>query len=340
MSTGFQPGRSWRSPRAIAWLVLGFAISAAGAGLIARAIDPDRLSHALAGADWGWVGVAIVITFATYFARLRRWIVLLRPLTFRQAAALRALLTGQLLNLLLPIRVGDVARSILLGREPGGSFARVFGSVLIEKALDWLALCVLVLIVAWAAALPAWFLMPARSIGLLAALILIGFVVVTLVPERGILSALTRLDRTGARLPARWRSFILDNLRRFLDSLAALRRRDTLAGAVSWTAVTWGLSIAINYAVQRAFGVDSWIAAITLLAVLMIGVALPPSIAGLGVFEGLSMLTLSLYNVSLETALAIGLVLHLVVSLPLIVSTAVLWLPPVRKLQASAAQRD
>ena len=34
----------------------------------------------------------------------------------------------------------------------------------------------------------------------------------------------------------------------------------------------------------------------TLLAVLMIGVALPPSIAALGVFEGLSMLTLSIYR--------------------------------------------
>jgi hypothetical protein len=87
----------------------------------------------------------------------------------------------------------------------------------------------------------------------------------------------------------------------------------------------------INYAVQRAFGVDSWIAAVTLLAVLMIGVALPPSIAALGVFEGLSMLTLGIYGIPLETALAIGVALHLVVIVPLIIGTTALWLLSARK---------
>ena len=313
------------------WLALGSAISAIGLGWIARAIDPGRFSVALAGIHWAWVGAAVFLTFVTYFARMQRWIVLLRPLTFRHSAVLRALLTGQLLNHLLPIRVGDVVRSIMLGREPGGSFARVFGSVLIEKAWDWLALCALVLIAAWTAPLPDWFFIPIRTIGGLAALVLIGFVAVAITPERWIRGGLARLDRALADLPAQWRFFTLNNLQRFLDSLTVLRRRDTVVGAASWTATTWGLSIVINYAVQRAFGFDSWLAAVTLLAVLMIGVALPPSIAALGVFEGLSMLTLNLYNVPLETALAIGVTLHLVVVVPLVITTAILWLFSIRK---------
>ena len=137
---------------------------------------PIALRSLLHDIDWRWVGVALLVTLATYVARERRWVILLRPLAFRPHGCARALLTGQLLNLLLPIRMGDVVRSILLGREPAGSFARVFGSVLIEKAWDWLALCVLMLIVTWAAPLPDWFLAPARSIGLLAALVLLGFV--------------------------------------------------------------------------------------------------------------------------------------------------------------------
>jgi len=282
--------------------------------------------------SWGWVGVAVSVTLATYVARMQRWIVLLHPLTFHHSAVLRALLSGQLLNHLLPIRAGDVVRSILLGREPGGSFARVFGSVLIEKAWDWLALCVLVLIVAWAAPLPDWFLTPARSIGLLAALIVIGFVAVAVIPTPWIPRGLAKLDRTLAGLPTRWRLLALNNLQRLLDSLMVLRRRDTIVGAASWTALTWSLSTVINYTVQRAFGFDSWIATLTLLAVLMLGVALPPSIAALGVFEGLSMLALSIYNVPLETALAIGVVLHLVVVVPLIICTAILWILSGRQL--------
>jgi hypothetical protein len=38
------------------------------------------------------------------------------------------------------------------------------------------------------------------------------------------------------------------------------------------------------------------------------------------------MLTLSTFGVPLETALAIGLLLHLVVMVPLIIGTAILWL--------------
>ena len=124
---------------------------------------------------------------------------------------------------------------------------------------------------------------------------------------------------------------MLNNLQRLLDSLTVLRRRDTIVGAASWSAIIWSLSVVINYAVLRAFGVESWIAATTLLVVLMIGVALPPSIAALGVFEGLTMLTLSIYNVPLETALAIGLILHLVVIVPLIVCTALAWLVRARR---------
>jgi uncharacterized membrane protein YbhN (UPF0104 family) len=299
-------------------------------GLIARSIDPDG-SRLPLPALTDRIGGAVVITLGTYWTREHRWIVLLRPLTFHHSAVLRALLTGQLLNHLLPIRVGDIARSILLGREPGGSFARVFGSVLIEKAWDWLALCVLVLIAAWAAPLPDWFYTPARTFGLFAALILIGFAAIAVVPSRWISRGLAGLDRATAGLPARWRLFALNNARRLLDSLTVLRRRDTVMGAAAWTVVTWSLSSGINYAVLRAFGLESWIVALTLLVVLMLGVALPPSIAAVGVFEGLSMLTLNLFGISLETALAIGLALHLVVIAPLIITTSIVWLPSVRK---------
>jgi len=326
VSTASPPDRFWRPPRSLLWLALGFILSAIIIVLIARAIDPDQLAFALRNVEWGWIAIALSLTLITYLARSQRWMILLRPLIFRSIAVLRALLTGQLLNHLLPIRAGDVVRSIWLGREPGGNVARVFGSVLIEKAWDWLALCGLLLIVTWAAPLPDWFLAPARSIGLLAALIVIGFVVVAVVPERWMSLGMSQLDRVLSRLPAQWHSFVLRNAQRLLDSLTVLRRRDTLVGAALWTAIIWGLSIIVNYAVQRACGLDSWLAATTLLVVLMLGVALPPSIAALGIFEGLSMLTLSLYNVPLETALAIGLLLHLVVIVPLLICTALTWL--------------
>jgi uncharacterized protein (TIRG00374 family) len=325
-----RPDKLLNPVRSIVLLALGVIISALGVGVIARTVDPARFARILSTLDWRWVIAAVTGVCLLYVAREQRWAILLRPLVFRRAALWRALLTGQLLNLLLPIRIGDVVRSILVGREPTGSFARVFGSVLIEKAWDWLMLCLLIVIIAWAAPLPDWFLLPARTIGLVALLVLIGFVGVALTPENWITRWVAWLDRTLARLPQRWHTFALNNTRRLLDSLSALRHREAIIGAASWSLIIWGLSVIINYAVLRAYGVEDWLAAAALLAVLMIGVNLPPSIAGVGVFEGLTMLTLQAFGVPLETTLAIGVTLHVIVAAPLIAGTAWSWLTMVK----------
>lgn len=325
-----RPDKLFKPVRSLFLLALGIFISALGIGLIARAIDPARFARILGALDGRWVMVAVAGICGTYLAREQRWSILLLPLTFRRAALWRALLTGQLLNLLLPIRIGDVVRSILVGREPSGSFARVFGSVLIEKAWDWLMLCLLILIVAWAAPLPEWFWLPARAIGLVAALVLIGFTGVAAMPEAWIAHGMARLEQALARRPQRWHTFILNNTQHLLDSFGALRHQEAIVGAASWSVILWGLSVCVNYAVLRAYGIEDWIAAAALLAVLMIGVSLPPSIAGVGVFEGLAMLTLPAFGISLETALAVGLTLHGVVAAPLIVSTAWSWRPTLK----------
>jgi uncharacterized protein (TIRG00374 family) len=330
-----RPDKLLKPVRSVFLLALGVLISALGVGLIARAIDPARFARSLGTVEWRWVIAAATGICLGYIARVQRWAILLRPLIFRRAALWRALLTGQLLNLLLPIRLGDVVRSILIGREPAGSFARAFGSVLIEKAWDWLLLCLLIVIIAWAVPLPDWFLLPARTIGLVALFVLIGFIGVALTPEEWITRGVTRFDRALARLPQRWHTFVLNNTRRLLDSLGVLRHQDTLIGAASWSLILWGMSIFTNYAVLRAYGVEDWIAAAALLAVLMIGVNLPPSIAGVGVFEGLTMLTLQAFGIPVETTLAIGITLHGVVALPLIVGTVWSWLYPAKPRHAT-----
>jgi uncharacterized protein (TIRG00374 family) len=319
---------------------LGVIISALGVGLIARAIDPDRFARILGTVEWRWVIAAVAGMCATYLARVQRWAILLRPLALRRAALWRALLTGQLLNLLLPIRVGDVVRSILAGREPTSSFARAFGSILIEKAWDWLLLCLLIVIVAWAVPLPDWFLLPARTIGVVAAMVLAGFIGVALTPEDWITLGVAWFDRTLAHLPQRWHTLVFNNTRRLIDSLGALRHQAAIIGAASWSLILWSVSLFINYAVLRAYGVEDGIAAAALLAVLMIGVNLPPSIAGVGVFEGLTMLTLQAFGVSVETTLAIGITLHGVVAVPLIVGTAWSWLHMVKHRRATAELVD
>ena len=301
----------------IRWLTvaLGMLVSALIVGVIARDVDATRLLRVLAAADGSWIVLGVIAILATMITRVRRWAVLLRPIVLPSATLLRALLIGQVLNFVLPLRLGDVARSAIVGRAPHASFERVLGSVAIEKAWDWLTLALLAIVVALSVPVPAWYSVPLRSIGLIAAIVLIGFGVIALTPTgRGS----PRLDRISNRLK------FADRARRLCASLVALRDRSTLGQSAVWSLLTWGLGVVANYGVLRAYAVESWSGALVLMVALMIGITLPPSIAALGLFEGVTIAALSVVAVPLEIALAIGLTLHVVIFVPPLIGAGLL----------------
>jgi uncharacterized protein (TIRG00374 family) len=313
-----------RWPLRLISILLSVIVSGLSVWLIARDINAEQFAQAARTADLGWITIGAAAIVATLFMRTWRWAALLRPIVVRSSTVMTALLVGQVLNFVLPVRLGDVARSIMLGRGSTAGVERAVGSVAIEKAWDWIALTLLVRIVAITTPLPEWFIDPARAIGLVAAIMLVVLACVAFGPPARS-RRLSRLSEwLGGRLPLRWRRPMRERLRRLLDSLTALRRPDALAGAAVWTCLTWGCGVIANYLVMRAFGVDAWPAALLLMAVLMVGVALPPSIAAVGVFEGLTILTLRVVNVPAETALAIGLTLHLVIFVPPLIGAALL----------------
>lgn len=309
-------------PKRSTWITLGlgFLISAIGIYLVILSVDLDQLQQALSTAHYEWAIVGAMAIACTIYARTKRWAVLLKPINTRGSTLAAALLIGQVLNFLLPIRLGDVIRSILAGRASALSFERALGSVAIEKAWDWIALTTIILIITLIAPLPDWFITPARIVGLIAFFILLVFAFVAFLPENAWQKIVPRLllliDRTFTRLPRRFRIIFIEQLHRLLDSLNAVRDRQSLWRAAIWSAVTWSLSIIANAAIMHAFNVDSLPIAMLLLCVLMIGIALPPSIAALGIFEGLTILTLGSFGIANETALAIGIVLHVVIILP------------------------
>jgi uncharacterized membrane protein YbhN (UPF0104 family) len=183
---------------------------------------------------------------------------------------------------------------------------------------------VMLLIVVLTTPLPNWLIGPVQSAGVIAALILIGFGIIAFAPPRFAARGAQLIERTTRWLPHRWRSVATARLRRLFASLEALRNPATLGQAALWSLIIWSLGVVTNFAVMRAFNIESWPAALLLMAVLMVGTALPPSIAAVGVFEGLTILALGTFNVPYETALATGLTLHVLVFVPQTLIAAIL----------------
>ncbi|MBC7226455.1 MAG: flippase-like domain-containing protein [Thermoflexales bacterium] len=310
--------------RAGRWVV-GIGISLLALWLLAREISWPAVLEALRSADYRWVAAGVVAIIATFLTRTRRWQALLWHTRVPTRPAMTALLVGQVVNLALPMRSGDVARAAWVAPERQAGFPEALGSIAVEKVWDLLALlaCGVVLLV-WLP-LPDWF---ARSTeGTALALVVGGGALWAGLHWQETLFRWA--GRLLAHFPAGWDRALLPLLRRLANGLEGLRRPGVSGRALLWTALTWGLGALANWAVLAAFGIPSVAASLFLLAALMVGGTVPVP-GRLGLFEGICVLSLALFDVPRDLALAVGVVLHLVVMGPPMVGAALLALWPGR----------
>lgn len=296
------------------WL-LGLLAATLSCWLLARDLDWQKLIQALRGADYRWVAAAVLVTLASYATRAWRWQVLLWQTPVRFGAALRALLIGQLLNGVLPLRSGDVARALWVRSEHGSGATVALGTIALEKLWDLLALlgCGVMLLI-WLP-LPDWFAESTWGVGLTVA---VGLVVLGL----GLWQQERLLHRAAVLLTAlspRWHQLFWPRLQQLTESLSSLRQLRLTAQAALWTLLTWGLYALANQLILAAFGIPAWPAACLLLVTLMAGGTVPVP-GRLGIYEGIVVASLTLFKFPMDQALAIGLVLHLVsMATPLVV---------------------
>ena len=209
---------------------------------------------------------------------------------------------GYLLNNFLPLRLGEVGRAYLLGEKSKLGFWRVLSSILIERALDVLIAAALLL-----GTLPfvAGFASgPGVALGIgggMAALYLMARY-----PE----ACLRLYQRLTARVGflSRLGKQVLPN---FFSGLSVLTEPGRFLRACAWFLLNIAVAIFQYYIMMLAFFPHAkllWV--IFCLAVSSLGVALPSSPGGLGVFEGAVVGALAVFKLDSGTALAYAFAMH------------------------------
>jgi uncharacterized membrane protein YbhN (UPF0104 family) len=242
----------------------------------------------------------------------------------RYPSLARALLVGQLVNALLPARLGEVARFTLLGRDEAVSKATALGTIAVEKAFDVLFLLIAAGLVAALASLPAWLHGALAGMAGLGAAVL---VTTAALPPRRIVAAGERL---APWLPDGLAARLTGLLERGLVGLEGLRRPRLAAAACAWSAVIWTLAVGTNLVLFWAFHLSLSIGpALLLLTLLHVGMAPPSSPARLGVFHAITVVGLRTFGVEGSTGLAYAAVLHALVYGPqILLGALVLGLRP------------
>ncbi len=289
-------------------VTFGSLISVVFIVLALKDVPLNDVALSLARANYLWVLLAVAGAFAQSTLRTVRAIQLYYPWQkgLRLPQMLGITLISQMLNIVVPWRVGEIARIYLVGEIEKRSKTQTLATLAVEKFFDTLMLLVLLLIIPLFMALPDWLEGPREGI--------IVTTVVLFVIAFGLLLSEDWLFRLVAKLPIPWgKQLINDNLRIALGSLDVLKRWDLHLGLQLLSIVIWLLGVVINYLVLLALNLQlPLISAFLLLAVLQFGSLVPSSPGKLGVFQYLCILTLSLFSVDKSAGLTYGILLYLV----------------------------
>jgi uncharacterized protein (TIRG00374 family) len=219
-----------------------------------RLVNVTAVYHRLSHLNIGLMLLCGVAFLGAYLVRAMRWRSLLRPYEVSIARAAAIYQVATFLNWLLPVRGGELAKSLLLRRSNGVPVSRSLATVSMDKAMDLLpavALLALTPFVRLHLSRALWLL-------LLSALAVVGVAGSVLVlaawrRERAlalITRALTVLVPRGAR--ERIEPFIVS----FIDTLLALIRQPrVLLVAAAYTVVAVSLDALFCWLAFRAVGV-------------------------------------------------------------------------------------
>ncbi len=279
-------------------------------------VSLDEVWRIMQQADLRAVALAVCSYVLTNLAKTARWQVFFQPRRVAFSALFAALTIGQVVNFLLPGRLGEVARIYVLRRRVDDRVARMLGTIGAEKLVELAMLFGLTALVAPFVPLPDWLRDPSLR---LSAVVLGAILLLALV-----FSQQARLRKVWAWLGAKLLRAESERMERqfdlTLEGFAPLRQRALRWKILLWSLVIWCLAITTNYVLFFALPMrPSWLMATVLLLVLQVGVAVPTTPGKIGIFQYLATLTLSLFGVSRELALGYGMLLYLAVYVPQIV---------------------
>jgi phosphatidyl-myo-inositol alpha-mannosyltransferase len=318
---------------------LGIALAAILlAGLVAFALsrlELRRIGHAVITASPGWIVAAVVLMAVSLLLRSVSWHQTLRAAlpdtAIAWAPVARATMIGVMASALVPGRIGEPTRVVVLTRRLDGRASRllpiVAGTVVSQTLINLLALGVLLAVSFTSVPLPHGHVT--------------GIISVLAVPL-----ALCALFFAGPRLLVLGRRSRSPRVARVADSagralnlarrglLVFARPRHALA-AVASQLLAWALQWLACYTVLLALGLQSQagpVAAAAILLAVNLSAVLPATPSNVGVFQAACLVVLAAYGVGAGQGLAYGIILQavevftaLVLGVPALLKEGVSW---------------
>ena len=141
-----------QSNKNIPLVILKYIASLSFAGLIIyilfRNQDPVALVEKISEVDFGWVILSMIFGGWAYVNRGIRWIVLIDALGYKSSKinSVSAVSVGYFTNMFIP-RAGEISRCTALNKVEKIPVDKLFGTILVERVLDFVFLIILFLFI-------------------------------------------------------------------------------------------------------------------------------------------------------------------------------------------------
>jgi len=322
---------------ALRYVLIAVAVAVL-AGLVVFALsrlELQRAGHSLLTASPGWIVLALVLMSLAMLMRSVSWHQTLRaalPQTpMPWAPVVRALMIGVMASALVPGRIGEPSRVLVLARRLEGRTSRllpiVAGTVFSQTLINLLALVILLAVSFTSVPLPS------GHLAAIASALALPLALCALVIAGPRLLALGRRSRwprvaTAANTVSR----MLQLARQGLVVFARPRYGST---AIAFQLLAWALQWLACYMVILALGLESQagpVAAAAILLAVNLSAILPATPSNVGVFQAACLVVLAAYGVGAGQGLAYGIILQaievvtaLVLGVPALLKEGLSW---------------
>ncbi len=298
MSRTLFPARAW----------IGLGISVVFLALALRRVEWAEVWTSWSAAQAYLLLAGVFLLVAAWWVAAVRWKAILSPapsLTVRDTFSFITI--GYLANTILPLRLGDLARATLIGRQRNLGISRALGSMALERVMDIGALLAIVL------ALTALMEIPLNvRAGIATMAVGAGALLAMLLALAYNRARLAWVERMLARLlPASIAHRAVTLADRFCHGLTVLHRPARLLAVFFLSLGVWTVTALATWTWIRAFNLAvPWHAALFVLVVINLGSAIPSSPGYVGVYHFLAVLALSVWKVDHGPALAYAIGTH------------------------------
>jgi len=270
-------------------IALGIAISAIALYL---AFPPrsewSSVREAFARVQYAYVVPLALLSLASILVRCQRWRLLLHPIAdVPMLPLVSATSIGFFCNMVLPLRVGEVIRPVLLARRRGLPASSVLGSVLLERLLDMVTVLLFL------------------AVGIVFVVIAIAGVVLVVALQRRHPRALRIVSGILGRLPAAVRTRAEDALHGFIEGLQSLGGGAALLRIALYSVYLWGVIAAVFALGFVACGlpVPPVRGALALVTIVAGAVSAPSAPGFIGTFQAGCVVALALFGITRADAI-------------------------------------